>query len=376
MFQDVVYKERIATLKKKLEPNTLYLFSNPSHITYFTGFEFLVPNEREAFFVCDTHSSTLIHTNFAPIAPSDFLNYLSGSFPFQLQSHFEKLISNLLSKNSKNAGTQTQKPQLQYDAQTLFVAELDALKEVPNIETKAMLTTFVSDLMSKKDSAEISAISKACAISQEVFEIVQPKIVAGITEIEIAQMISDEFTKKGISELAFPTIVAFGANSAKPHHQPSGEKLEDNTVVLIDMGGKFEKYCADMTRTFWFGAKPSDEFKKIEKIVLEAYESAVSVAKSHAQKTVLAKDIDNAARSHISNKGFGDNFIHTTGHGLGLDIHELPSLSWRNFDSITTNMTITIEPGIYLEGNFGYRYENTVLFTETGCEILTKSTKK
>lgn len=361
MFQEVVYAQRIAKLKKKLDPNTIYLFSNPSHIAYFTGFEFLVPNEREAFLVCDTTSATLIHTNFAPISNFEFLNYLPGTFPPQLKLHFDKILE----KNGLK--------KIAYDAHTLFVAELEAITEITNLETVKMAPALVAEFMCKKDAGEVALITKACAVTLSVFEAVQPKIQAGMTEIDVAQMIETEFAKHKIKELAFPTIIAFGANSAKPHHQPSLEKLEEDTVVLVDMGGKFEKYCADMTRTFWFGANPSEEFKKIEKIVLDAYNLAFAVAQQHAQKTVLAKDVDNAARIHISNQGFGDNFIHTTGHGLGLDIHEQPSLSWRNSDPITTDMTITIEPGIYLEGNFGYRHENTVLTTSKGCDILTKS---
>ena len=366
MFQEVVYAKRIARLKKKLEPNTIYVFSNPSHIAYFTGFEFLVPNEREAFLVCDTTTATLIHTNFAPIANFEFLNYASGTHSSLLKMHLEKILQNLTEQQTKNP------IQILYDAQTLYVAELEAIQQIKKVKTGTMLQTFVHEFMNKKDPNEISAIKKASQITMIVFEVVQTKLQVGITENAVSQMISNEFSKHMVRELAFPTIVAFGANSAKPHHQPGLEKLKEDTVVLIDMGGKFEKYCADMTRTFWFGANPSKKFKKIEKIVLDAYSLALAVAQQHAKKTILAKDIDNAARVHISNQGFGDYFIHTTGHGLGLDIHEQPSLSWKNSDPINKDLAMTIEPGIYLEKNFGYRYENTVLTTSEGCEVLTK----
>lgn len=375
MFQETVYRNRIVALKKKLEPNTFYLFSNPSHIRYFTGFEFLVPNEREAFFVCSSRAAVLIHTNFAPITHFDFLQYLPGTFPSQLLTHFEEITSNLELKNEKQKNEEFAEnviTQIKYDPQTLFVAELDVLKKLANTNSNAMPSTLVSELMEKKDDMEIAAIKKACAITREVFDLVKSKIRLGITEIEIAQMISDTFSKKGITELAFPSIVAFGANSAHPHHQPGTDTLEENMVVLIDMGGKFDKYCADMTRTFWFGTDQSDDFNKIETIVTQAYDLALSIAQQHTKKPILAKDIDIAARSHISNQGFGESFIHTTGHGLGLDIHEQPSLSWRNTNHITQNMVLTIEPGIYLEGSFGYRYENTILISAEGCEVLTK----
>lgn len=360
MFQDSIYKNRILKLKEKLNPNTLYLVSNPSHIKYLTGFEFLVPNEREAFFICDKNISTLVHSSFSPICNFNFISYLSGTFPSQLKSHLEKIIQ------------KTGCYQIYFDDKTLFVNELNEISSIPQIQTKVFPTDFVSDQMIIKEPEEIVLIKKACKISKEVFNEVRKQIKQGITELEISELIQEAFKKNGVGELAFPSIVAFGANSAMPHHQPSNKKLKNNDVILIDMGAKYKNYCADMTRTFWFGDKPSEQFKNIEKIVLDAYNKSLQITKEHSSKKTLSRDIDNAARTHIINQGFGDNFIHTTGHGLGLDIHEYPSLNWSNTAKIYNNMTITIEPGIYLEGKFGYRYENTILTTKKGAQELTK----
>ncbi|GIK83486.1 MAG: aminopeptidase [Patescibacteria group bacterium] len=359
MFQETVYSDRVKKLKQKLNPNTLYLFSNPSHISYFTGFQFLVPNEREAFFICGSKTAALIHTSFAPLCNSDFLTYFSGTFPAQLQFHFEDLV--------KKTNAQT----LFYDPTTLFVAELDSISKVSNLRAKPMEQNPANELLKQKDTNEISAIKKACKITARVLKEVQLDLQKGMTELDVADLIETAFKKNGVKQLAFPTIVGFAANSALPHHQPNNKKLENDTVVLIDIGAKLNNYCADMTRTFWFGPNPSPQFKKIETIVRDAQNAALVQFGEHHKRTVLAKDIDNAARIHISNQGYGDNFIHTTGHGLGLDIHEAPSLSWRNSEPITANMTITVEPGIYLEDNFGYRYEDTILTTATGYEILT-----
>lgn len=361
MFHEAVYSDRINKLKSKLEPNTLYLFSNPSHIAYFTGFQFLVPSEREAFFVCSDTIATIIHTSFAPINNFNFLEYMSGTFPSQIKYHLEKIIRNTSIKK------------ILYDAQTLYVAELDSLGLINDLSLGQIEADMISQIMRVKDKDEIALISQACKITFDTYTAVHNQLQVGMTELEVSQLINSEFKNRGITELAFPTIVAFGMNAAKPHHQPGDEKLENNSVVLIDMGAKFSDYCADMTRTIWFGNAPSNQFKKIEKIVQDAYTKAVQKLANYTKETVLTKDVDNAARIHISNQGFGDHFIHTTGHGLGLNIHEAPSLNWQNSDPILKNMAITIEPGIYIEGDFGYRYENTILTTKDGYEILTRS---
>lgn len=360
MFPESTYKNRVTKLQQKLEPNTLYLFSNPSHLTYFTGFQFLVPNEREAFFVCSQNTATLIHTSFAPLSELSFLDFLAGTFSSQLKTHIEKLL--------QKTGANT----LMYDAETLFVSELHALTEINSMTTKPMLSSLVNDTIMQKEQAEIEKIKQACKITARVLFQTQQNLQVGMSELEVADLIATELKKNGSRQLAFPTIVTFGAHSALPHHQPSAKKLENNTVVLIDMGAKIDGYCADMTRTMWFGDSPSALFQKISQIVESAHSQALETLEKHAKKTIQAKDVDNAARTHIMNQGYGEHFIHTTGHGLGLDIHEAPSLSWKNFDHILPHMTITIEPGIYLQDEFGYRHEDTILVTKSGYENLTK----
>lgn len=359
MFQESIYRNRVSKLQQKLEPHTLYLFSNPSHLTYFTGFQFLVPNEREAFFACTKNSAALIHTSFAPLSEFTYLEFLAGAFPSQLKNHIEKLLQ----KNGIKL--------ILFDPATLFVAELQILSEIGNITTKPMLASIVGDLVMQKDEFEIAEIKQACKITARVLSQTQKTLQLGMSEIAVADFIAEELKKNGSKELAFPTIVAFGSNSALPHHQPSAKQLEANTAVLIDMGAKSNNYCADMTRTIWFGDNPNSLFQKISQIVESAHSQALTTLEQHTQKSIQAKDVDNAARTHIMNQGFGEHFIHTTGHGLGLDIHEPPSLSWRNFDPISPNMTLTIEPGVYLIDEFGYRHEDTVLTTTDGYELLT-----
>ena len=364
MFQPSIYQERIRRLIEKFESGTTYLLSDPSQIHYFTGFEFLVPNEREAFLVCNATSVTVVHTSFAPITRLNFLEYLSGISPTQLQQHLETILK------------KHQSQRLLFDPKTLFVAEFEAIKHaVKNVTNSSITNTvnsdFISSIMSKKAPEEIEQIARACTATIDTYNEVKQHLAVGITELEVAQLIETQLRNRASKSLAFPTIVAFGPHTALPHHQPGDTKLAENMPVLVDMGARVTGYCADMTRTTWFGPNPSDTFKKIEAIVLEAYAIAYQTTQQHVKKTVRAKDVDSAARTHIANQGFGDLFIHTTGHGLGLNIHESPSISWTNTQELTAGMTITIEPGIYIAGELGYRYENTVLLTAQGCETLT-----
>jgi len=350
-----IFIRRIKKIQKKLDAGKIYLFSDPSQINYSTGFKFLVNNEREAFFAVTKESATLIYTSFSPVSNYEFLNYLPGTFPSQLKMNLENIISNTKAKH------------ILFDPDTLFVTELEHLKTIEDIVYNPMSNNFIKEIMINKDLEEIKLIRKACQISSQVFETIKPQIKIGMSELEISQLIEQTFEIHGVTELAFPTIVAFGNASSGPHHQPGNNRLEKDTVVLIDMGCKYQGYCSDMTRTFWFGNNSSEIFLKIEKIVKEAHQLAVNEAAKHSS----AKNIDNAARVYISNQGFGEDFIHTTGHGLGLEIHESPSLSWQNNREVTPGMVFTIEPGIYLEGEFGYRYENTFLVTNDNIEQLT-----
>lgn len=348
---------RIAKLQKNLTDNQAILLSSTSDVKYFTNFNFLVPEEREAFAFITKKSTNLIHTNFSPIDNFPFINYLKGSYPNQLANHIKKIID------------EEKIVSILIDEETLFVAEFNALKAtLKEIELKTLNLSTIENIRMIKEEFEIEKIKKACEISNKIISDVQRQLRVGITEMEVKKMVDSMLESYGADELAFPTIVAFGSHSALPHHQPSNQKLENNMPVLIDMGVKVAQYCSDITRSFWFGDKPSDKFLEIEQIVKSAYKSAFEKIDG---TPIKARDIDQAARGFISGKGYGQNFTHTTGHSLGLSIHEQPSVSWSNTTEIIPNIIITIEPGIYILGEFGYRYENTVLITESGAEELT-----
>ncbi|MBO7432079.1 MAG: aminopeptidase P family protein [Elusimicrobia bacterium] len=216
-----------------------------------------------------------------------------------------------------------------------------------------------------KNKEEIKNIKKACNIVSEVFETVKKKVVSGMTELDIHFKIEEEFAKKHVVQ-SFKTIVASGPNSANPHHVSGNRKIQKNDIVLIDMGCIYNGYCSDLTRTFFVGKEDKNK-RNIWNIVKKAHDKALQ----NVKQNMKASDIDLFARDTIKQTGYDKNFIHTTGHGVGLDIHEAPTIGAKSKDVLKEGMVITIEPGIYLEKKFGVRIEDTVLVTKNGYKVLT-----
>ncbi|MGD9129009.1 MAG: M24 family metallopeptidase [Candidatus Woesebacteria bacterium] len=361
------YSFRISSLQEKIKTHQAILLASASDNFYFTGFEQLTNNEREAFTIISKKQAFLIHNSFSP-TPSDNkkLIKIPGCQLKNLTEQVTKIVQN------------EKITELLIDEDHVSVAEYKALAKIKKLKLLELDKNLTWQLRMVKDEQEIKKMIKAAQIANKVMVSIEKKFKVGISEKKLALILEERMRKLGSEKRAFPTIVAFGTNSALPHHQPTGKKLKKNMAILIDMGAVFENYCSDMTRTFWFAKKAPAEFNKIEKTVKKAYQGAISFLNQKLKqfKTEIitdAKSIDQTARSIIEKAGFKDYFIHTTGHGLGLDIHEPPSLSWKNEQAIKKNMIITIEPGIYLKDKFGYRYENTIWVGENGIEELTLS---
>ncbi|GAB4030159.1 MAG: Xaa-Pro peptidase family protein [Elusimicrobiota bacterium] len=225
----------------------------------------------------------------------------------------------------------------------------------------------VSSLRLVKEGEELSHLKKACSIAAETFKQIKPKIKAGITEIEVAAEMEHMMRKKGAMEKSFDLIVAFGENSALPHHETSSRKLKKNEPVLLDFGCVYGRYCSDITRTFFYG-NPSDEFLKIYSTVEMAQKAGVAAAVAGRK----GSQVDAVCRDLISAAGYGQYFIHGTGHGVGLQIHEDPYLNTKGETVLKEGMTVTVEPGIYLYGKFGVRIEDTVLVGKKKSVPLTR----
>lgn len=212
-----------------------------------------------------------------------------------------------------------------------------------------------------KTQDEIAKIIKAAEIIDDVFDYILGELKEGVTELEISDKIKAKVIELGGSDVSFPTIVAFGAGGCEPHHEPTDKKLEKGEFVTIDMGAIYEGYCSDFTRTIAFG-EISDEQRKVYEIVLKAYKLGMDGVVEGAG----CKAVDALTRDYISLCGYGDNYIHGTGHGVGTEIHENPYVNTRSDETLKNNEVITIEPGIYIQDRLGVRIENMIIVGTKG----------
>ncbi|MFH0764239.1 MAG: Xaa-Pro peptidase family protein [Candidatus Omnitrophota bacterium] len=223
----------------------------------------------------------------------------------------------------------------------------------------------VEGLRAVKDDGEIRLIRQAIKLTKDVFKCAAGLVKPGVSEDRIARYIEIEFINRG-SRTAYDTIVATGANSSMPHARPGASKITNNSFVMIDIGCMKNRYCADMTRMIVLG-NPGARFKKIYDIVRKAHDLAID---SIEPGTMIA-DVDLKARAYIRDKGFGRCFGHSLGHGVGMEVHEEPSISKTREGILKPGMVFTIEPAIYIPGFGGARLEDMVLVTDRGCEVLT-----
>ena len=222
-----------------------------------------------------------------------------------------------------------------------------------------------------KSPGEIDAICQSVQINSMAYAAALARFRAGMSERELAAEIDYQMRRSGADQTAFDTIVASGERSALPHARPTSAPIESNRLLLIDMGALCEGYASDMTRVVVPG-RITAEAKRLYQAVLEAQLAAIDAV----SPGVKAVEIDRTARQVLKKHSLDDYFKHSTGHGLGLEIHEAPRLGKHEKLRLQAGMVITIEPGVYKEGLGGVRIEDTVLVTETGCRILTPTEKK
>ena len=218
-----------------------------------------------------------------------------------------------------------------------------------------------------KDEEEISNIQKACEITDNCFSYIIKYIKPGMTEKQIADEI-EEYYRQRTDGLAFETIVASGENTSKPHATPTERKIHNKDIITIDMGCKVNGYCSDMTRTIFVGEVP-EEIKKVYNLVLKNQKQTNEDLKDGISTRLLHKMVENDFKLN------GYDLIHSLGHGVGLEIHEIPYIGSKSDIQLKENMVITNEPGIYIPEKFGVRIEDTIHITKFGCISLTKSEK-
>ncbi len=228
----------------------------------------------------------------------------------------------------------------------------------------------IDDERNVKSKWEIEQIVKAQAVTDKCFEAILDYIKVGVSEIDIASRLEYMILAEGC-ELAFDSIVAFGSNSAVPHAHRSDKKLQNGEFVLMDFGAKYNGYCSDMTRTVMMG-NPSDKQVEVYENVLQAQMVALGGIKAGMR----ANECDSLAREYLTGVGLGDRFTHSLGHGLGIEIHEGQTFSPKFDRIVAENSVMSVEPGVYIDGQFGVRIEDIVVVGKDKVADLTKSNKK
>ena len=246
----------------------------------------------------------------------------------------------------------------------------DALNK-KQIPTKLVpVSGLVESLRAVKEPAEIESIRKAVGIADAACEHIEDVIQAGMTEKEVAWEVEKFLRENGSQSLPFEIIVASGPNAALPHAKPSERMIKPGEPIVIDMGAKFDGYTSDLSRTICPGT-PDDTFKKVYGAVLDAQLAAVSIIK----EGMTGEQADKSARDVIARAGYGENFGHALGHGIGLAAHELPRLGPGTTESLASGMVFTIEPGIYLPGWGGVRIEDTAIMENGKVKLISKARK-
>ncbi|MFA6280945.1 MAG: Xaa-Pro peptidase family protein [Candidatus Omnitrophota bacterium] len=328
-----------------------FILSNPVNITYLSNFRnadgyLLITSQEELFyFTSFIYEYEAKAQHIWTVVPS--------------RGNLFKSISEVIKKlNLRNVG---------FEAKNIGFLEYEKIKQsLSDKEINLSQTVnFIEKLRAVKSRDEIALIKKAAVITEEALSFVEQIYDRAMTEKDLSIEIERFLRIKGENSVAFPTIVAYGKNSALPHHEPEGVLNTKDGFTLIDLGAKYCEYCADLTRVFTWGKIPI-LFKKVYDIVRKAQ----SISIKRIKDGVRASDVDKMAREFIGQKGFGKYFGHGLGHGVGLNVHENPYLNPRSDEILKEGMVITIEPAIYLQGKFGIRIEDMVLVKKDKGEIL------
>ncbi len=229
----------------------------------------------------------------------------------------------------------------------------------------------VEALRERKDVAEIARMERAAAIADAALFEVLPLMSQGVSEEHFALELDTAMRRGGAESTAFETIVAAGENSAKPHHHPGSRRINGGDPVVVDFGATFEGYRSDMTRTFCVDAEPEGELARIFEVV----QTSQAAGAAAVRPGIAAKEVDDICRRIISDAGWAERFEHGTGHGVGLDIHEAPTVSQLGTAILAPGFVVTVEPGVYVPGHGGVRVEDTLVVTEDGARPLTRFTK-
>lgn len=347
-----------STLKKILEDNNVdaIFVTNRNNIYYLTDFIGVSETEREAFAVI-TKSTTFLLT-------TEMYQLETDSLDIAIERRFLSREKNLI-ETLKQIFSDEKIERIGFEASDIKYSEFKKISEIDN--QLEPLNNVIENIRREKNFNEFTFIKKAVRITDEAFRLIKKDITKGVTEIELAFKLKEYFAKLGADGIAFEPIVAFGENSALPHHKYSNKKLTKG-IVLIDAAASYKNYKADLTRTYHFGS-PDKKYSEIYKLVLKAQKELIEALKHEVTMSDLYK---------ITENNFKENnqyFIHSIGHGVGIDIHEEPHIR-NSGDKLFENDIVTIEPGIYIPGWGGIRIEDYCVIKTKNCEVLSKAPKE
>lgn len=390
-----VFERRIAACRRRLErvdASLVVCFPSPN-FTYLTGFE-ESPSERHLLLFVPQVGDPVV------VAPAMYDQQLEAlpidepTLEVRLWDDADdpvELVDDVLAEllpradgthhladgTAESDVTAAESPTILVDDRLWATFSQDLRACAPDA-TYGLASTVLEELRIRKDDVELEALRRAGRIADRVSLEIRSRgtDLVGTTEAELADEIDRLLTAEGGGESAFETIVASGPNGARPHHHSGDRKIESGDPIVLDFGafvaadldGGTGRYPGDQTRTMVIG-EPPDEYERVHDTVLEAQRVAVETVEPGA----TAGAIDRAARSVIEAAGYGDAFVHRTGHGVGLEVHEPPYIVGDSDRELEPGMVFSVEPGIYLDGRFGVRIEDLVVVTETGAERLNDS---
>jgi Xaa-Pro aminopeptidase len=350
-------KMRLTKLRAILPEHDIdaILISQPQNRRYLSGFT--------------GSAGWLVITAERAVMATDFRYYeqVGREAPGFELARIQTRVSDLLPQVLADLGIK----RLGFESQHLTVEQLSTFNKAADGVEWLPLENTVEKIRAVKDQDEIDALRRSAALNDDAFAHLLEVIEPGMTEREAAWEIEAYMRSHGASKVAFDLIVAAGPNGALPHARPGDQAIQPSAPIVIDIGCVLDDYCSDMTRTFCLG-EPSSRYLEVWNLVLQAQEAAEAVIRAGTSGV----ETDAAARDLIVEAGYGDYFGHGLGHGVGLAVHEGPRASRLSEDTFEAGMSLTVEPGIYLPGEFGVRLEDLVIIGKDGIEILTNTPKR
>ena len=347
------YKIKCLREKMKLLEIDGMIISNPINIEYITGVYAegtLIINDKDNIFITDARYIEDVNST---ITISDEINVRDqANIP---ENEYISFFANC--------------PRVGIEENYITYSKYQNLVRIYRLKEAVETNNLIEKMRTIKDDNEIAKIRRACEITDNCFTHLLEYIKVGMTERQIAFEIEKYFIENGANGLAFDTIVASGENSSKPHAVPTNRKIQSVDNITIDFGAKYKGYCSDMTRTIFVGSV-SDEVRNLYNFILEGQLRATNKIKDGVDGKSVARGVQ------IEYNARNFELIHALGHGVGLEVHELPYLSYRSSQILKENMVVTNEPGIYIPEKIGIRIEDTILVNKLESEVLTKSSKK